>query len=273
MKQRMEKHGLYKANTMKTNHIYIFKALLYFLLLTSCSPKEKWKPLFNGQDLSGWVVKIKGHPIGHNFNNTFVVENGVLKVNYSQYDDTFQNTFGHIYYDKPFSNYKFRMDYRFTGEQLSDGQGWAYRNSGVMLHCEDPYKIGLDQNFPLSIEVQLLGGDGQNERQTANLCTPGTHVEIDGELTTQHCTTSNSKTFHGEQWVHLELEVRNDSIIKHFVNGEEVMRYQKPQYGGQMDYNNDYWKTLEGKPLSSGYISLQSESHPVEFKNIEILEL
>ena len=28
-----------------------------------------------------------------------------------------------------------------------------------------------------------------------------------------------------------------------------------------------------GQKLSSGYISLQSESHPIEFKNIEILEL
>lgn len=269
----MEKDGLYKVNTMKTTHIHPYIYLFCLVLLTSCTPKEKWTSLFNGKDLSGWVVKIKGHPVGHNFNDTFIVEDGILKVDYSNYNDTFQNTFGHIYYKKPFSNYKFRLDYRFTGEQLKDGQGWAYRNSGVMIHCEDPYKIGLHQNFPLSIEVQLLGGDGQTERQTANLCTPGTHVEMAGKVITQHCTTSNSKTLHGNQWVHLEIEVRNDSVIKHFINGEEVMRYHKPQYGGEMDYNNDYWQSLEGKPLSSGYISLQSESHPVEFKNIEILVL
>ena len=251
---------------------------LLFVVLTcaflfSCSKNEKWVPLFNGNDLSNWTVKIKGHPVGENFNNTFVAENGVLKVNYDNYNNTFNNTFGHIYYNTPFSNYRFRMDYRFTGEQLSDGAGWATRNSGVMIHCEDPNFIGLDQNFPVSIEVQLLGGNGTDDRATANLCTPGTHVEMSEFLIKEHCTTSNSETYHGDQWVHLEIEVRNDSVIKHFINGKEVMRYYKPQFGGKVDYNNAYWKSFEGKPLKSGYISLQSESHPVEFKNIAVLML
>lgn len=253
-----------------------FKLLFVGLIcafLFSCSKNEKWIPLFNGNDLSNWTVKIKGHPVGENFNNTFVAENGVLKVNYDSYSDTFNNTFGHIYYNTPFSNYRFRMDYRFTGEQLSDGASWATRNSGVMIHCEDPNLIGLDQNFPVSIEVQLLGGNGTDDRTTANLCTPGTHVEMGGLVVKEHCTTSNSETYHGNQWVHLEIEVRNDSVIKHFINGKEVMRYYKPQFGGEVDYNNEYWKSFEGKPLKSGYISLQSESHPVEFKNIAVLML
>ncbi len=240
---------------------------------TDTSVKENWVKLFNGKDLTDWIVKIKGHPAGDNYKNTFIAENGVLKVDYSAYKDTFNNTFGHIYYKKPFSNFRFRMDYRFTGEQLADGQDWATRNSGIMLHCEDPMKIGVDQNFPVSIEVQLLGGNGTDDRTTANLCTPGTHVEMDGELKTEHCMTSGSKTYHGEQWVHVEVEVYHDSIIKHFVNGEEVMRYFKPTFGGKVDYNEDYWKAKEGTPVTGGYISLQSESHPVEFKNIEILEL
>ncbi|WP_299554022.1 DUF1080 domain-containing protein [Seonamhaeicola sp.] len=241
---------------------------------TPVEPKENWVKLFNGKDLNDWIIKIKGHAAGDNYNNTFIVENGALKVNYENYKDTFNDTFGHIYYKKPFSNYRFRMDYRFTGNQLSDGADWANRNSGIMLHCEDPNNIGLDQNFPVSIEVQLLGGNGVDERTTANLCTPGTNVEMDGELKTAHCISSASKTYHGEQWVHVEVEVRNDSIIKHFINGEEVIRYYKPQYGGgNINHNMEYWKSLEGQPLKSGYISLQSESHPVEFKNIEILEL
>lgn len=235
-------------------------------------PKEEWMKLLNGKDLSDWIVKIKGHPAGDNYKNTFIMEDGVLKVNYKEYD-SFNNTFGHIYYKRPYSNYKFKMDYRFIGDQLPDGQGWAYRNSGIMIHCEDPMKIGLDQNFPISIEVQLLGGNGIDERTTANLCTPGTNVVMNDSLITDHCIASSSKTFHGDQWVNVEIEVRNDSIIKHYINGEEVMNYNKPQYGGShIDYNIDYWKSLEGQPLTGGYISLQSESHPIEFKNIEILE-
>lgn len=272
-------------NTFLKHYILLGALSISLSILVSCKNKEvkkvadnekqkkEWIQLLNGKDLSDWIVKIKGHPIGDNYKNTFVLEDGVLKVNYKEYD-SFNNTFGHIYYKTPFSNYKFRMDYRFIGEQLPDGAGWATRNSGVMIHCEDPKNIGIDQSFPVSIEVQLLGGNGFDERTTANLCTPGTNVVMNGSLLTDHCTSSKSKTFHGEQWVHIEIEVRNDSIIKHFINGEEVMRYYKPQYGGGfIDYNVEHWKSLEGKPLKSGFISLQSESHPVQFKNIEILEL
>ncbi|GAA3596374.1 DUF1080 domain-containing protein [Flavivirga amylovorans] len=267
------------------NHYPRVIYVILILLLISCKEKtntkkietketaEEWISLFNGKNLDDWVVKIKGHPAGDNYKNTFIAEDGSLKVNYDEYNDTFNSTFGHIYYSKPFSSYKLRLQYRFTGKQLSDGQSWATANSGVMIHCEDPKKIGLDQNFPVSIEVQLLGGLGTGERPTGNLCTPGTHVVLDNDIATDHCFKSSSKTYHGDQWVKLEIEVRNDSIIKHFINDEEVMRYYKPQYGGKVDYNNEYWKSLETQPLKSGYISLQSESHPIEFKNIEILEL
>ncbi|WP_341215141.1 DUF1080 domain-containing protein [uncultured Wocania sp.] len=235
--------------------------------------KENWVKLFNGKDLNDWTIKIKGQPVGVNYKNTFIIENEVLKVNYDGYNDTFNESYGHIYYNKEFSNYRFRMQYRFTGEQLKDGAGWATRNSGIMVHCEDPKKIGLNQDFPVSIEVQLLGGLGSGERPTGNLCTPGTNVVMNDELFTPHCVNSKSKTYNGDQWVNVEIEVRNDSIIKHFINGENVLTYTKPKIGGSVDYNEAYWKKLEGTPLKKGYISLQSESHPVEFKNIEILEL
>jgi len=233
---------------------------------------KKWQTLFNGKNLNDWIIKIKGHPVGHNFKNTFIVEDSVLKVNYKAYD-SFNNSFGHIFHKNSFSNYKLRMDYRFTGHQIKGGASWANRNSGIMIHCENPKNIGLNQDFPVSIEVQLLGGDSVSKRSTGNLCTPGTHVEIDGQLITEHCINSSSETFPDNQWVHIEIEVRNDSIIKHFINDKEVLRYSKPQYGGDVDYNNDYWKSKENLPLKSGFISLQSESHPVEFKNIEILAL
>ncbi len=236
-------------------------------------PIEKWTPIFNGKDLNDWIVKIKGHPAGTNFKNTFIAQDGCIKVNYDQYNDTFNATFGHIYYKEPFSSYRLRLQYRFTGKQLGDGPSWATANSGVMIHCEDPKNIGLDQNFPVSIEVQLLGGLGTGERPTANLCTPGTHVVLDSKIATDHCFESSSKTYHGDQWVKLEIEVRQDSIIKHFINDNLVFSYTKPQIGGEVDYNETYWKNKQGDPLKAGYISLQSESHPVAFKNIEILEL
>ncbi len=240
------------------------------------STKEQWIKLFNGKDLSNWIVKIKGYPAGENHKNTFVVENGVLKVSYAEYDNANDFPFGHIFYKTPFSNYKLRLDYRFTGDQLKNGPSWAARNSGIMIHCEDPKTMGINQNFPVCVEVQFLGGLGTGERPTGSICTPGTHIVMNDSLITNHVINSSSKTFHGDQWVHAEVEVRNDSIIKHNINGATVISYSKPTIGGGGINNpadTSYWKTLEGKPLKKGYISLQSETHPVEFKNIELLEL
>lgn len=155
--------------------------------LAAAEPEGEWIQLFNGKDLTGWTPKIKGYELGDNFRNTFRVEDGILKVSYDQYDK-FDNRFGHLFYKEPFSNYVLRLEYRFTGEQCEGGPGWAIRNSGAMLHGEAPQTMGKDQDFPVSIEVQLLGGNGSQERSTANLCTPGTNVVMNGKLITQHCT-------------------------------------------------------------------------------------
>ena len=111
------------------------------------------------------------------------------------------------------------VEYRFVGDQIKDGPGWATRNSGMMLHGQSPESMALDQDFPISMEAQLLGGNGKDERTTNNLCTPGTNVVMDGKLFTPHCVISTSKTYHGDQWVKAEVLVLGDSIIKHIVHG------------------------------------------------------
>ena len=236
---------------------------------------ENWVSLFNGKDLDGWTPKIKGYDLGDNIHNTFRVEDGVIKVSYDGYDGKFNGRFGHLFYKTPFSSYKLKVQYRFTGDQIADGAGWATRNSGLMIHGEDPKNMAKDQNFPLSIEVQMLGGITEGvDRSTANLCTPGTNVVMNGQLITQHCTESTSETYHGDQWVNLEVEVYSDSLIIHKINDKEVMRYSKPQYGGaDMDDYSPTYKEKIGETIKGGYISLQSESHPTEFRNIEVLEL
>lgn len=231
-----------------------------------------WTPLFNGKDLSGWTPKVRGHKLGDNFANTFRVENGAIVVRYDGYGGEFKERFGHLFYRTPYSNYRLRLEYRFVGEQIADGPGWAWRNSGIMVHGQPPETMTLDQSFPVSAEVQLLGGPAEGERSTANLCTPGTNVVMDGKLTTQHCINSRSKTFRGDQWVKVELEVRSHGVVRHLVNGEEVMSYEQVQY----DPTDGDAKPLikDGKlAISGGSISLQSESHPVEFRNIEIKPL
>jgi len=219
----------------------------------------KWIQLFNGKDLSGWTPKIRYQETGKDPQKTFRVENGVMKVGYANYDE-FKETFGHLFYNTPFSNYRLRVEYRFVGKQLKGGPGWARRNSGLMLHGQDPKTMAKDQDFPNSIEVQLLGGFGKGKRTTLNLCTPGTDVEMKGKLLKRHCISSKSKTYHGEQWVTAEVEVRGSKYFKHIINGEVVLEYQKPQLD-------------DGTLLKGGTISLQSESHPCEFRKVELMKL
>jgi len=219
----------------------------------------KWIQLFNSKDLTGWTPKIKGCDLGENYKNTFRVVDGLLTVSYDQYEK-FDNRFGHLFYEKPFSaDYRLRVEYRFVGEQVPGGPGWAWRNNGIMIHGQTAESMKKDQSFPNSIEVQLLGGKEKGERPTANLCTPGTHVVMKDKLTKQHCINSSSKTYRGDQWVTVELEVRGNTI-KHICDGEVILQYTDPQLD-------------DGAKLTGGTISLQAESHPCQFRKVELMKL
>lgn len=255
-----------------TRQILLF--MLFALLSLSYSHADDgWTQLFNGKNLDGWVVKIKSCELGDNYGDTFRVEDGILKVAYDQYEGRFRGRFGHLFYEKPFSNYVLRVEYRIVGEQYQAAPGWAIRNSGVMIHGQTPESMELKQDFPVSAEVQLLGGNGTDERTTANLCTPGTNVVMNGKLNLDHCTSSKSKTYHGDQWVTVEVEARGNGTIRHKIDGEVVLEYSQVQ----LDERDPFAKAmLDGgaeKMVSGGTISLQSEGHPVEFRKVEIREL
>lgn len=232
----------------------------------------KWIPMFNGKNLDGWTPKIRYHKAGVNHANTFRVEDGLLTVRYDGYDK-FDATFGHLFYKDSFSHYRMRVEYRFIDEQCEGGPGWALRNSGVMVHGESPSTMAVDQEFPVSIEVQLLGGDGEKPRTTANLCTPGTNVVKEGKLFRPHCVNSTSETYHGPQWVTVEIEVRGNEVIKHIVDGKTVLQYTKPQLDDQDAHGKELAEKQGSKMLSKGTISLQSESHPVQFRKVELMVL
>jgi len=254
---------------------------LALILLMGCNPtsqnkqsadtpeSEEWIQLFNGTDLEGWTIKMNKHPLNENFNNTFRVENGMMITRYDQYDE-FNEEYGHIFYKNPYSHYRLRVEYRVVGEQVTGGQGWALKNSGVMFHAQSPETMLVDQPFPVCIEAQFLGGTGQGDRPTGNLCTPGTHVVIADTLVEQHCISSTSKTYHGEEWIHFELVVYGDSIIHHIVEGDTVLTYSKPQIGGDLP---EGFPLAQGTPVKSGYIALQAESHPYDFRKVELLDL
>ncbi len=234
-------------------------------------PDSAWRPLFNGRDLTGWTAKIRGYPIGENFGRTFRVEHGVLKVAYDAYDGDFAERFGHLFYETPFAHYHLIVEYRFTGAQQPGAPGWALRNSGAMLHAQDPRTMGLGQDFPIAVELQLLGGLGDGAaRPTANMCSPGTEVDVNGTTVRGHCLNSSSRTYDGDQWVTMEAIVRGDSAITHIVNGDTVLVYARPRVGGGNVAGHAPEAKVDGTPLRSGYIALQSEGHPVEFRRVEL---
>ena len=257
---------------------YLFGALS-ILVLAACAgvksrtAKQDWIPLFNGKDLSDWTVKIHHHEVGDNYGNTFRVKDGVIQVRYDQYD-TFNDRFGHLYFREPFSYYHLSLEYRFVGQWRSDAPIYTLKNSGVMFHSQAPRTIAREQDWPISVEMQLLAGLGDGKpRPTGNMCSPGTDVVFQGKIDSRHCIDSSSKTYEGEQWVKAELIVLGDSLITHIINGDTVLQYSKPQIGGGVVKGFEPALKQDGKPLRSGYIALQSEGQEIDFRNIKLRKL
>lgn len=238
--------------------------------------RADWIQLFNGRDLNDWIIKFAGHDVGVNLHDTFRVEDDLLRVRYDRWSG-FTDEFGHIFYREPFSYYRLAAEYRFVGEQAPGapaGLDWALRNNGLMLHAQHPKTMTKAQDFPISIEVQLLGGLANGKpRPTANLCTPGTHVEMGGKLVTRHCVNSASKTYEGDQWVRVEVLVHGNELIQHMVDGDVVLEYSHPQTGGGEVKFFDPAVKIDGTPLTGGYIALQAESAPTDFRKVELLNL
>ncbi|MEM7369829.1 MAG: DUF1080 domain-containing protein [Bacteroidota bacterium] len=275
---------------MKGTPYFLFIFLAIFFIHCQQTPtnyphQEEWLPLFNGKDLTGWDIKIAGFEVGVNYLNTVRVEEGIMKLSYEDYD-TFAYEYGHIYYEKPYSHYLLRAEYRFVGEQTPGGAPWNVRNSGIMLHAQSAKEQGINQHFPISIETQFLGGlsDG-NERPTANLCTPGTMVEYNGKLDRTHCISSSSNTYDGDQWVRVDMLVLGDSVIHHIIGEDTVLTFKKPQidsvYVSQNNFDYEQaevpdptrWRQAHGQLLNSGYIALQAESHSIHFRQVDLLNL
>jgi len=259
--------------------ITILLLSIFFVIDAVCQTTGKinkasnWQTLFNGKDINNWIVKIQHHEVYENFGNTFRVEEGVIKVRYDQYAD-FNDQFGHLYYKTAFSWFHLVVEYRFVGEQQKGAPSYTLRNSGVMFHSQDPHSMPKEQDWPISVEMQFLGGLGDGKpRPTGSMCSPGTNIIINGKIAASHCVTSSAKTYDGDQWVRAELIVYGDSLIKHIINGDTVLQYSKPQIGGGVVNRYDPAVKIDGKLLSSGFIALQSEGAPIDFRKVELLDL
>jgi hypothetical protein len=260
---------------MKNLFIYCSIALFATACATGTQKDTgaEWQTLFNGKDLNDWVVKIHHHEVGDNYANTFRVVDGNIQVNYEDYDE-FNDRYGHLFYKNPFSSYHLKFEYRFTDQWLEDAASYTYRNSGVMFHSQDPHTILKEQDWPISVEYQMLAREKANQpRPTGNMCSPGTEVFFEGKLYPGHCLNSSSPTFDWDEWVSADLIVYGDSLIIHMVNGDTVLQYSKPHIGGEVASGFDPREKIDGKPLTEGYIGLQAEGQGVEFREIRLREL
>ena len=264
-----------KIKQLKFN---LFQSL--FLILIGCTvtyaqqSNDDWETMFNGTDLSGWTTKVHHYEVGNNYADTFRVEDNMVKVRYDKYEGEFNNRYSHLYYDKPFSDFHLTMQYRFVGELYKGAPDYTILNSGVMFHSQDPRTMLKEQDWPISVEMQFLAGVEEGvERPTGNMCSPGTDVVYEGKIDPRHCIKSTSDTYYGDQWVTAELIVYHDSLVKHIINGKTVLEYIKPQIGGGVATGYDPKMKQDGKPLKAGFIALQSEGQPIDFKNIKIRNL
>jgi hypothetical protein len=232
------------------------------------APPADWQPLFNGRTLDGWVVKLAHHELGDNYADTFRVADGVIRVDYDKYGD-FGARFGHLFYKQKLSHYVLALEYRFFGAQARGGPAYAKLNSGVMVHSQAPETILRDQDWPISVEAQFLAGG----RTTMNVCTPGTEIFMMGAMVRAHCTNSTSRVYGDDEWVAVEVEVVGSERVRHIIDGRTVLQFETPTIGGGVANRFDPAIKKDGTVLTEGYIGLQAESQPVEFRNVRLLNL
>ncbi|WP_153796771.1 3-keto-disaccharide hydrolase [Foetidibacter luteolus] len=258
------------------------KRLLLFILVsltlsfysrpggTTLKQPEKWVSLLNGKDLTGWTPKITGYAAGENFGNTFRIEDGLLKIRYDAYG-SFNKRFGALHYNRKLTSYRLRVEYRFTGDTIAGAPVWGFKDGGIQYYGQSLESMGVDQPFPVSLEFNLHGGNGSQERPTGEVCANGIYFFMNGSRNTSYCTLPVvQKTFHGGEWITAEIDI-HDGKITHYINGEEIISFNNPMY----DTAHAITKTLVKGPdyaVKDGYLSIQSNSHPMDFRKIEIME-
>lgn len=260
-------------------HFHRYRHLFFVFMIVYANGMAQtdnagWETLFNGENLNGWTTKTHHYEVGNNYGDTFRAEDGIVKVRYDHYEGPFNDRFSHLYYDRPFSDFHFTLQYRFVGELYQGAPDYTLKNSGIMFHSQDPRTMLKEQDWPISVEMQFLAGlEEGKKRPTGNMCSPGTDVVYNGKIDPRHCIDSNSDTYFGEQWVTAELIVLNDSLVTHIINGKTVLEYTKPQIGGGVANGYAPELKVDGKPLKEGFIALQSEGQPIDFRNIKIRNL
>lgn len=262
----------------------IFATLAAGTALAQGGPNDTvWTRLWTGTNLSDWDIKFQGSALNVNLNNTFRAVDGNLEVNYSGWS-SFNNQFGHAGYKvRPFSFYLLRAEHQHWGSQPSGSPGWAKENNGLMLHSQSVASMGINQDFPVSMETQLLGSGNteSDNNSTLNLCTPGTAfytTATGGTRNDAHCISASNNTRVGTGvWQWSTVLVMGDSIIRHYngpaATGTPTFTYYRPVRATNSGAGGVTIPMVNNERITEGYITIQAETHPYRFRVIDVLNL
>src|SRR5262249_51380241 len=71
-------------------------------------------------------------------------------------------------------------------------------------------------------------------------------------------------------WVVAEVEVNGSGVVRHKVDGETVMEYEKPQYDLRDADAKKLVKDEKNLLIGEGYLALQAEDDPIESRKAEV---
>ncbi|MDX2023802.1 MAG: DUF1080 domain-containing protein [Deltaproteobacteria bacterium] len=198
--------------------------------------------LFNGKDLSGWIVDVPAKDAGGDVQDSFIVRDGMLVSR--------GEPRGHLLTERRFKDYQLTVEYRFVG---------AGGNGGVLVHASTPrvlYKM-----FPRSIEVQLQSGDA------GDFWCIGEDIAVDNMETRRPRTKGNS-------WGGKEGDARR---ILNLTDGSErplgqwnVMVVQAHADTISVWVNGELVNRGFGATAREGQIAIQAEGTEMEFRKLQL---
>ena len=219
------------------------------LFLTGCSSKKEWTPLFNGKDLQGWHVYLKGN----DHYNGWYVENGILVFDPSNRTEASN---ADLVTDQQFTSFELSIEWMIS-EQGNSGIFWGVLEDTAYKHIYEtgPEVQVLDDNWKEYVEER---GDIQRAGSLFNVIAPSKVV---------------SKP--AGEWNHYLIHIDQDNN-EGFVlfNGVEIMRF--PVNGPEWDrlVAHSGFRDWPGfGKARTGHIGLQDHGNQVAYRNIKIREL
>jgi hypothetical protein len=210
-------------------------ALLFFTTNTSHAQNSpEYKPMFNGKDLSGWVV-VNGAA------STWKIKDGMVV--------TSGQPVGFMRTEKHYENFELEMEWMHVNKK-------DVGNSGLFVWGDPVPAVGT--GYTRGIEVQVLVnypdvGWATNHGDIFSIWGAKCKPDRPHPKGYERCLPSENLCKGGGEWNHYKV-IAKDGVIKLHVNGKEV-------------------SGVSNCTPRKGYLALESEGAECHFRNVKIKEL